>query len=345
MTTERIVLLIDLMGGNYAPAEIIKGVGQYISENNNNSVLIKLFALKEIAEKYIDLFKDNSFVEWHISDSFINMEDKPVETLQHNNRTTIGMALLEASKFKNSVVISAGNTGGFVASSVLTLGLIEGIRRPVIISVIPTATGQTALLDLGANIEPKALDMLTYAKMGKIYVQNMFSKKKVTIGLLNVGEEKGKGPRFIQEVYKLLKEEEECFIGNIEGNEVFKGGVDVVICDGFVGNILLKWGEGLFELIKDKILKEFKDIFKNNQLPGIADKCEELLKPFDYKEYGGALLLGVNGYCIVCHGRSKHNAITNAMKRGCQYVKSGFLEKMREFFGANQFFSKTSYNK
>ncbi|MFN7181423.1 MAG: phosphate acyltransferase PlsX [Planctomycetota bacterium] len=337
---QTVEFFIDLMGGDYAPEEIVKGVEKYLSENSDTRVSIKLFALKETAQRYADVFKNNNQVEWHISESFMRMGDKPIETLQHNNKTTIEMALVEASKSKNGVVISAGNTGGFVASSVLTLGVIEGIRRPAIISTIPTANGQTAILDLGANTEPKTSDLLMYAKIGKIYVQNMLDKKKVSIGLLNVGEEKGKGPKFIQEAYQLLKKEEEDFVGNIEGNEIFRGVVDVAICDGFVGNILLKWGEGLFELIKNKLLEKFEELFKNKAGISISEKWAELLKLFDYKEYGGALLLGVNGYCIVCHGRSKQDAIANAIKKGYGYVKSGILDKIRKFFAQEQIATK-----
>lgn len=327
---------VDLMGGDYAPTEIIKGVQKYLSECNCTDISLNLFALKDVVNKYKDTFKDNRNVEWVVSENFIGMGDKPVETLQQNSNTTIQMALRRAANSDDAVVISAGNTGGFVASSVLTLGLIEGVRRPAIVTTLPTLTGHTAVLDLGANMEPKPVDFLIYTKIGKIYAQSILDKRKVTIGLLNVGEEKGKGPKLIQEAYQLLKSEEENFIGNVEGNEVFKGVADVVVCEGFVGNILLKWGEGLFELIKNKIIEKFPFAFKGNGSPPIFTQCLDLFKLFDYKEYGGALLLGVNGYCIVCHGRSKHEAIANAFKKGHQYVKSSILNKIRDFFSLNK---------
>lgn len=328
---------IDLMGGDYAPDEIIKGVQKYISElQNTTNVSITLLAIEDVVNKYKDVFENNDGVKWIISEGFIGMGDKPVEALQQNSKTTIQMALNSAANADDTVVISAGNTGGFVASSVLTLGLVDGVRRPAIITTLPTANGHTAILDLGANMDPKVSDFLVYTKIGKIYAQNILGKQHVNVGLLNVGEEKGKGPKLIQEAHQLLKNEEENFIGNIEGNEIFKGVADVVVCEGFVGNIMLKWGEGLFELIKTKILEKLESAFKNNGSPGVFTPYLDLLKPFDYKEYGGALLLGVNGYCIVCHGRSKQDAIANALKKGHQYVKSGILNKIRDFFSLNK---------
>ncbi len=328
---------VDLMGGDHAPDEIIKGVQKYISEaQDTTNVSVCLFAVENVVNKYRDVFRDNKNVEWIVSEGFIAMGDKPVESLQNNSKTTIQMALDSASNADDAVVISAGNTGGFVASSVLTLGLIDGIRRPAIVTALPTANGYAAILDLGANMEPKLSDFLVYSKIGKIYAQNILGKKQVKVGLLNIGEEKGKGPKLIQEAHQLLKNEEENFIGNVEGNEIFKGVVDVVVCEGFVGNIMLKWGEGLFELIKNKILDKFESVLRSNGLSGIFTTYLELLKSFDYKEYGGALLLGVNGYCIVCHGRSKGDAIANAFRKGHQYVKSGILNKIRDFFSSNK---------
>lgn len=326
---------IDLMGGDYAPDEIIKGVQKYLSETTDPDVVINLFGVEEVNEKYKHLFKDKN-VKWHISKDFIGMSDKPVETLQKKTNTTIQMALNCAMGDDESVVISAGSTGGFVASSVLTLGLIEGVRRPAIITTIPTLNGSTAILDLGANMDPKLCDFLVYAKIGKIYAQNTLGKQTVKIGLLNVGEEKGKGPKLIQEAHQLLQEQEENFIGNVEGNEVFRGVADVVVCEGFVGNILLKWGEGLVEIIKDRIHKMFETIFKGNGSYIFWNEYLNFFKEFNYNEYGGALLVGVNGYCIVCHGRSKKEAIANAFKKGQQYVKSGIINKIKEFFSSSK---------
>jgi glycerol-3-phosphate acyltransferase PlsX len=331
-----VTFFVDVMGGDYAPDEIVRGVEKYILETKETDFSIKLFAVEDAIKKYKDLLKEKSNVEWVVADSFIRMEDEPVRTLQQNNKTTIELALRSSVGVRESVVISAGSTGGFVASSVLTLGLIEGVRRPIIITSIPTLNGATTLLDLGANMEPRLIDYLIYANIGKIYAQSILGKQEPKIGLLNVGEEKGKGPKLIQDAYNLLKNEEKNFIGNVEGNEIFKGIADVIVCDGFVGNIMLKAMEGVFEIIKSKLLERFESVLKSNGASDIYERCQEAMRLFDYKEYGGALLLGVKGYCIVCHGRSKREAIANALKKGYKYAKSGVLEKLEEYFHTNQ---------
>jgi phosphate acyltransferase len=323
---------IDVMGGDYAPDEILKGVEKYLTESNDTNSTIHLFATEEVVNKYNPLFNKYRNIKWYIAKGFIGMGDKPVQALQENHNTTIAMALRKATEVENAVVISAGNTGGVVASSVLTLGLIEGVRRPVIACSIPTKKSNTIVLDLGANIEPKISDFLIYAKLGKLYAQKIYGIQNPSVGLLNIGEEKGKGPRIIQEVHNLLQKEEENFAGNIEGNEVFEGSVNVVVCDGFVGNILLKWGEGLVELIKSKIKEKIEALL--GAMPSFSSfsKYLDFLKPFDYSEYGGALLMGVNGYCIICHGRSKKETIANAIKKGSEYAQTGILSSIKELF-------------
>jgi len=229
-------------------------------------------------------------------------------------------------------MVSAGNTGATMAAALLRWGRIPGIDRPAIAGVLPTERGGTILLDVGANVDCKPKNLVQFALMGSIYARNILGITSPRVGLLNVGEESTKGNELTQATYPLLEQAGLNFYGNVEGRDIFQGTVDVVICDGFVGNVVLKTGEGL----ADVLMKMIKREMQSNGLARIGSllalpALKQLKKRLDYSEYGGAPLLGVNGVAIVCHGSSRALAIKNALCRAREAAETGLVKSISIF--------------
>jgi len=228
-------------------------------------------------------------------------------------------------------VVSAGSTGAQMAAALLILGRIKKIERPAIATVIPTAEGGKLVLDVGANPDAKPEHLQQYGLMGSIYAEKILGIDSPRVGLLNIGSEEGKGNELVQASYPLLQASKINFIGNIEGRDVPYGKADVVVCDGFVGNVMLKTIEGvaavLFDLIKEKITAT--PVRKLGAL-AIKPGLKEIGRMMDYAEYGGAPLLGVNGISIICHGSSKEKAIFNALRVARECIESDFITTIKE---------------
>ncbi|MEK6634027.1 MAG: phosphate acyltransferase PlsX, partial [Nitrospirota bacterium] len=215
-----------------------------------------------------------------------------------------------------SAVVSPGNTGASMVSSFFVLGLTKGVERPAIATSLPTLTGEAIMLDVGANVDCSAKHLEQFALMGNEYGKHLFRKPNPRVGLLSIGEEDSKGNEVTKEAFKLLKASSLNFIGNVEGREVYSGTADVVVCDGFIGNVALKISEGVAETIKKLLIKEISSSWLGRlAYPLIAAPLLNLKRKIDYAEFGGAPLLGVNGITIICHGRSSAKAIKNAIRR------------------------------
>jgi glycerol-3-phosphate acyltransferase PlsX len=213
-------------------------------------------------------------------------------------------------------VVSPGNTGASMVASFFVLGLIKGVERPAIATSLPTLTGEAIMLDVGANVDCTAQHLLQFAIMGHEYGQHLFKKSNPRVGLLSIGEEDSKGNEVTKEAFKLLKNASLNFIGNVEGRDVYSGNADVVVCDGFIGNVALKISEGVADTIKKLLFKEIAgSFFGRLAYPLIAAPLVKLKRRIDYAEFGGAPLLGVNGITMICHGRSSAKAIKNAIRR------------------------------
>jgi glycerol-3-phosphate acyltransferase PlsX len=222
---------------------------------------------------------------------------------------------------KASAVISAGNTGAAMATALFLLGPLRGVERPAILTVLPTLKGNSLLLDVGANVDCKPHHLLQFAVMGHVYAERILGKPKPRIGLLSIGEEDTKGNEQTKEAFKMLKESPFNFIGNVEGRDVYLGSADVVVCDGFVGNIALKISEGLADTLLKLLKREIsKSILGKLGYLLLRPALSNFQRRIDYAEYGGAPLLGVNGACIICHGRSSPRAIKNAIKVSKDFV-------------------------
>ncbi|MBC8390134.1 MAG: phosphate acyltransferase PlsX [Actinobacteria bacterium] len=326
---KKYLIIVDAMGGDYAPGEIIKGA---VNAAKNINIKIILVGNKEKINGFASLNElDISDFEIVNSTDEIKMDDSPSNVVKHKKNSSIYIGTNFVSKLDNSAFLSAGNTGAVMACSLFNLKRIEGILRPAIAIVIPLAEKKVVLIDAGANVDIKPMYLKQFAIMGKIYCESIFGINNPRIGLINVGTEKKKGSEAVAEGYNLLKESNINFIGNIEGRDIFEGKSDVVVCDGFVGNVILKSFEGMSKLF----FTEIKNVLTKNiitKLYGIGLKKYfiNMKKKFDYEEYGGALLLGVDGIVIISHGSSKSKAITNAIKVAADGIERNIVKRIKE---------------
>jgi len=228
-------------------------------------------------------------------------------------------------------MVTAGNTGAAMISAKMVIGTVAGVDRPALAAVLPNSKGRTVLLDVGANVDTKPVHLREFAVMGHFYAQMVFGKAEPRIGLLSIGEEEGKGNELTREVFRVLKETGLNFIGNAEGRDVYNGNADVVVCDGFIGNAVLKASESLAEMIVRLLREEMMRSLPRKIGALLARSAfADLKKRMDYSEYGGAPLLGVKGGCIVCHGRSNANAIKNAVRVAREFALNRIDEKIQQ---------------
>lgn len=314
-------IVIDAMGGDYAPANVIQGAVEAIGELG---VKIALVGIKEQVETELKKYRyAPDQVEIIHAPEVVGMDEPATASIRtkKNSSISVGVNLLKNSNAYDAFV-SAGNTGAVVCASTVYLGMLPGIERPGIGLVLPTLNKFAFLIDVGANADPKPQHLLQYAHMAKIYSQSALKVANPAIGLLNIGEEAGKGSDFEKEAHKLLVEEINNFIGNIEPNEIFSGKCDCIICDGFVGNVMIKVSEGLMESASTLLRREIKK--SPIALLGailMKSRLAHIKKYADYSEYGGAPLLGVNGIVMISHGRSNPKAIKNAIRAAKREVE------------------------
>ncbi|HEY8909206.1 MAG TPA: phosphate acyltransferase PlsX [Desulfosporosinus sp.] len=321
-------IAVDAMGGDYAPEEIIKGT--LMAAEISPEVHLILVGQKERMLPFLSGVIPNniSFVE---ATEVIGMDEHPANAVRKKKDASIVVATHLVKLGDADAVVSAGSTGAQMAAALLGLGRIKGIERPAIATVLPTVEGGKLVLDVGANLDATPEQLCQYALMGSIYADKILGIPNPRVGLLNVGTEEGKGNELTQKAYPLLKQAPINFIGNIEGRDIPYGRADVVVCEGFVGNVLLKMSEGLagvlFQLIKEKITSNM--IRKLGAL-AVKPGLKEIAQMMDYAEYGGAPLLGVNGISIICHGSSKAKAIFNAIRVARECVQTRFIEQIRD---------------
>lgn len=312
---------VDAMGGDYAPREILRGVAEALPSLNGHSVVV--IGDEEVIRSELERLEGpTDLIEIIHAPEVIGMNESPVEAVKRKRNSSICRMVQSAVSGEIDAVISAGNTGAFAAASQLRMKLLPGIARPGIAVVLPSFTGPIVLCDAGANLTPKPHHLLQYAITATAYARYVLKVDRPRVALLSVGEEDLKGTTLVKQAHEVMRYSKTInFVGNVEGRDLFRGGCDVVICDGFVGNIVLKLIEGLSEGL-------FKTISKELALasPELAHKFEPIIKRVyanhDYSEYGGAPLLGVDGTCIICHGSSDHVAIRNAVRVATEYLES-----------------------
>ncbi len=320
-------IAIDAMGGDFGPEPIIEGVIKALKQKDFTAYLvgdenkIKPLVPSNISDK----------VRFINSEDYIKMEESATESLKRKESTIYkSIELLKAGEV--DAVVSAGHSGATMSLATLRLGRIKGIKRPAIVSFMPTIKKSYALvLDVGANVDCEAVNLYQFGLMGDVYASVVLNKKDVKLGLLSNGEEDVKGNSVTKEAFKMLKNLDN-FIGNVEGNDIFKGEIDVIITDGFVGNIVLKTSEGAAEVIGKLIKNEIKNAGLLQKIGALLLKpvFKGLKKVTDYAEYGGAPLLGVNGCVIIAHGKSNSKAIKNAIFQAVKYVENDVTAKIQE---------------
>lgn len=261
----------------------------------------------------------------------IGMEEAPIEAVRKKKESSLVVAANLVRQKKAAALISAGNTGACMAASLLNIGRVRGIERPAITCLMPTLNGVCLIVDAGANVDCRPKYLLQFAQMGSIYAEKVLAVAKPRIGLLNIGEEPHKGNDLSQKSYQLLANSELNFIGNVEGRDISYGEVDVVVCDGFVGNTIIKFAEGLgsalFSMLKTEFMKSTpRKIAASVLRPGLKN----IAKKMDYTEYGGAPLLGVNGAVIIAHGTSNQKAIYNAIRAAKTAVDNQVVQSIAE---------------
>lgn len=314
------VIAVDVMGGDNAPDEIVKGAANATLESPGKVILVG--REDRIIEALKDAPHNSDQIEIYHTDESITMEDMPREAVRRKPNASMIIAAKMCSDGRANGVVSAGNTGAYVLSASLNIPRIVGVRKTAIATVYPTRNVQkrqdhfSLLLDVGANIHSSVEDMVQFALMGKIYASDIKGIQDPTVSLLNIGKESYKGGELLSSVYKILDELPEVnFIGNIEGNEVMLGLSDVVVTEGYVGNIVTKTIEGVAEMASHLGRYAFKHRFLwRLGLIALSSGIKQLKSSTDYSEYGGAPLLGFKEIVIKAHGRSGSKAITNAIK-------------------------------
>ncbi|UWG99272.1 phosphate acyltransferase PlsX [Dehalobacter sp. DCM] len=320
-------IAVDAMGGDYAPLEIVRGALK--AAQAWPEIKIILVGRKDDIIDHIPEKKISENIGFYECSEVIEMNEHPAAAIKKKKDASIVVATRLVKEGEADALVSAGSTGAQMAAALLGLGRIKGIQRPAICTVLPTLQGGKLLLDVGANPDAKPENLLQYAMMGSIYAENVLGINNPKVALLNIGSEEGKGNELVQAAYALLKTASLNFIGNIEGRDVPNGNADVIVCDAFVGNIVLKSFEGLssalFQLIKEKITATTsRKIGAMLVKPGL----KEIAKQMDYAEYGGAPLLGVNGTSIICHGSSKEKAIYNAIRVAKECVNEKIIQRI-----------------
>src|SRR4051812_24400671 len=314
------------MGGDRAPAAILQGCwdAAALLEPGDQVILVgEEEAIRDGLAK--SGLSDALKAQYPVvaTTQIIGMDDSPVDAVRGKPKSSINVMCDLVKKGEADVAISAGNTGACVAAAQLKMRTLPGVSRPGIAVILPTFYGPVVVCDVGANITPKPRHFQQYALMAGAYSTAVCGIENPRVGLLSIGEEDAKGTGLVKDARKLMRDEPQInFVGNVEGRDLFKGVVDVVVCDGFVGNIVLKFTEGLAEGLFQTILSELQE-FAPDLLGNFKPVMKKIYAKHDYQEHGGAPLLGVNGYTLICHGRSESRAIKNAIRVGKQLFESG----------------------
>ncbi len=319
-------LVLDLLGTDNAPLPEINGAQEFLRENPDTFLYI--IGTPDFKNK-VTLKGNFEFIE---AEERVFFDEKPSEVIKKKKKSTMAIGLRLLKEGKADAFVSAGNTGALLAYSITILGRLKGVKRPAICAIFPTYTGFCAVLDVGANADARPLFLYQFGVMGKVFTEEILGIESPKIAIVSIGEEETKGNELILKTKELFERDKSLnFIGNIEGNEILKGKADVVVADGFTGNVLLKFGEGvvefMFRFFKEGINKSFK-----NKIGGLIlkDLFYEFAKKVSYEELGGAPLLGVNGNVFISHGRSSKVAIKNALKTAFKFSKLNVNKKIQE---------------
>ena len=328
---------LDAHGGDNAPKEVVKGALSAIKENQN--LIVYLVGVKELIEKELEGVEyDMERIKIVNADEIISMSEAPVAAIRKKKNSSIVIGMQMVKNKEADAFVSCGSTGAVLVGGQVIVGRIKGVDRPPLAPLIPTAKGFALLIDCGANVDSKPLNLLQFAKMGSIYMNKMMGVEYPRVGIVNIGAEEEKGNALVKDSFPLLKGCPEInFIGSVEAREIPEGNVDVIVCDAFVGNVILKLYEGLSATLISKI-KESMLSNARSKIGGALVKpaLRSTVKSFSSSEYGGAPLLGLKGLVVKGHGNSKAKEIKNALNQCIRYKQSGMLDIMSESFAITQ---------
>ena len=322
-------IAVDAMGGDLAPTAAVEGALKAARDSGTQILLVgRASDVGPLLEK---LGGTAPGVELIDAPEVVEMHEQPAQAVRRKRGASMVICADLVKEGRADAMVSAGNTGAMMAVSLFKFGRIAGIDRPALPVFLPNVSGSTILLDAGANVDVQPLNLVQYAIMGSIYSRELLGVAEPRVGLMNIGEEEGKGNELAKEALPLLKQAPVRFVGNIEGPDLFKGKVDVAVCDGFVGNVILKVGEGVAEFFMHMLREEIHD-HPVLRIPAmmLRPAFRRIRRRTDYGERGGAPLLGVNGVGIICHGRSDAVAIANAIRTAGEAVRHGVIDKIRE---------------
>lgn len=328
---EKVIVALDAMGGDYAPAETVKGAVNAVNSSDEIKVILvgKENQIKEELAKYE---YDKNDIEIVNATEIIDMGDVPTSAIKDKKDSSLVVAMKLVREGRADAVVSAGSTGAILVGGQLVVGRLKGIKRPPLAPFIPTTKGFSLLIDCGANVDARPEHLVQFARMGSIYFENVMGKKNPTVGLLNIGTEEEKGNQLVKDTKPLLKECSDInYIGSIESREIVKGAADVIVCEAFVGNIVLKFFEGLaltlFDSLKQGLLSSLRTKIGTIL---IKPALKGLKKQFDTSSQGGAPLLGLKGLVVKAHGNSSAKEIEIAIKQCISFKKQRINEKIKE---------------
>ena len=310
-------IAVDAMGGDHAPREIVAGAVQWAQQNEGSIILVGL--PEQLEQELTNYNYDHDRITLTAASQVIGMDESPAQALRRKEDASIVVATKLVKQGEADAVISCGSTGAQMAAAIFILGRLPGIERPPVVTALPNAQGtKTVLIDVGANVDCRPRQLLQFGILGSLYASSVLSITSPRVALINNGQEEGKGNQLCLEAYALLKNNSSLnFVGNIEGRELLTNQADVVVCDGFVGNIILKTIEGMAIFIAQGVSRELGTLPK-------------FFAQLDYTQYGGAPLLGIDGISVVCHGSSNREAVYNGICVAADCVEKGILELQKE---------------
>lgn len=328
-------IALDVLGGDHGPRATVEGAYLYIKENPADEVV--LVGDRDLIHHQLATYPEKYHEKLTIvhAPENIDMNDSPTDAVRRkkNSSMVVGLAMHRHNEVE--AFVSAGNTGAQMAGSLMSLKRIPGVRRPAIGTFLPSEKGLVFMIDVGANVDSRPINLLQFAIMGDIFVSDVFNAQDLKVGLLSIGEEEKKGNELTLNAYALLSRHLPNFHGNVEGNDILKGKTDIIVCDGFVGNVLLKMAESIMGVLVKSIKHSIgNNLFTNLGALLVKPAFSEIKRSYSYEEYGGVPLLGVNGISIICHGRSSARAIKNALRVAKnmerKHVNQHIAERLKE---------------
>jgi glycerol-3-phosphate acyltransferase PlsX len=321
-------IAVDAMGGDHAPARIVDGA---LAAARHLGIGVDLVGRSSAIRQELARHDDAGTIDVQVIEApdVIEMIESPTHALRRKPRASIRVAAERVARGDAAALVSAGHTGAAVVAAHAAFGMLPGVDRPALAPSVPTRGGSAVLIDAGATVECKPAYLLQFGVMGSVYARTWMGIERPRVGLLSIGEEETKGNDLTREAHRLLKASPLHFIGNVEARDIFSGAADVIVCDGFTGNVALKLSEGLVEMVEDLLGEELQSTFSAQVGYLLSRRAfRRFRKRVDYSEYGGAPLMGVAGLCIVGHGRSSAKAVRNAVAMASRFVSSNVLARV-----------------